>query len=77
MNEKLFFLEFFFYFHYLLQTEPHNPATKDQQPQLFPENIHGIQDTKITDIELTSDFFIFSTDVSIFSCFLFFTEIHF
>lgn len=51
-------------FSYIFQTEPHNPATKDQQPQLFPENIHGIQDTKITSIELTSDFFIFSTDVS-------------
>lgn len=47
-----------------MQTEPHNPATKDQQPQLFPDNIHGIQDTKITSIELTPDFFIFSTDVS-------------
>lgn len=51
------------------QIESQNPATKDQEPQLFPENIHGMQESVITCISLTSDFLIFATDVIINICF--------
>lgn len=47
-----------------IQIESQNPATKDQQPQLFPENVHGLQESVITCVALASDFLAFATDVS-------------
>lgn len=46
-----------------IQIESQNPATKDQQPQLFPNNIHGMQESVITCLVLTGDFLIFATDL--------------
>lgn len=39
---------------------------KEQQARMFPENTHGMQESVITSIILTSEFLIFSNDVSIF-----------
>lgn len=43
--------------------ETQNPATKGKEPQLFPSNIHGMQESIITSLELTTNFLIFSTDL--------------
>lgn len=37
---------------------------KDQQTKMLPENSHGMQDSRITSIVLTTDFLIFTNDVS-------------
>lgn len=55
---------------------------KEQQAKMFPENTHGMQESVITSIILTSEFLIFSNDVSIlfgiqFSSFLLETKIEF
>lgn len=50
-------------FNLLFQIESQNPATKDQQPQLFPSNIHGMQESVISCLALTGDFLIFATDL--------------
>lgn len=47
----------------VLQIESQNPATQDQQPQLFPNNIHGMQESVISCLALTGDFLIFATDL--------------
>lgn len=36
---------------------------KDPQAKMFPENTHGMQESVITSILLTSEFLIFSNDV--------------
>lgn len=46
------------------QIESNSPATKDQEPQLFPDVSRGNQESVITCILLTPDFLIYSTDVS-------------
>ncbi|KAG4079385.1 hypothetical protein HA402_008077 [Bradysia odoriphaga] len=43
--------------------ESQNPATKDQQPQLFPNSIHGMQESVISCLAMTSDFLIFASDL--------------
>lgn len=40
-----------------------NSGIKDQQTKMFPENTHGMQESVITSIVLTTDFLIFSNDV--------------
>lgn len=40
-----------------------NSGVKDQQTKMFPENTHGMQESVITSIVLTTDFLIFSNDV--------------
>lgn len=47
------------------QIELNSPATKDQEPQLFPDVSPGNQESVITCILLTPDFLIYSTDVSV------------
>lgn len=46
------------------QIEANSPATKDQEPQVFPDTSRGNQELVITCILLTPDFLIYSTDVS-------------
>lgn len=36
---------------------------KDQKTRMFPENTHGMQESVITSIILTTEFLIFSNDV--------------
>lgn len=36
---------------------------KEQKARMFPENTHGMQESVITSIILTSEFLIFSNDV--------------
>lgn len=47
------------------QIESNSPATKDQEPQMFPDISRGNQESVITCILLTPDFLIYSTDVRI------------
>lgn len=46
-----------------IQIEANSPATKDQEPQVFPDTVRGNQESVITCILLTPDFLIYSTDV--------------
>lgn len=42
-------------------------GVKDQSTKMFPENMHGMQESVITSVALTADFLIFSNDVSAFA----------
>lgn len=42
-------------------------GVKDQSTKMFPENLHGMQESVITSVALTVDFLVFSNDV----CFMY------
>lgn len=43
-------------------------SSQDRDPKIFPDEMQGLHDTRITCLNLTNDFLCFGTDVSISDC---------